>query len=139
MGTAEFDQRAATWSGWVVFAAVVLFVIGCLNVIQGLVALFKDEVYLVSEDGLLVVGDFTSWGIALIVGGAILILAGIGLMTGREWARWLAIILVIGNLIAQFGYFPSFPLWALIVIGLNTAVLFALTARWQYAKPALAE
>jgi hypothetical protein len=138
MGTTEFERRAATWSGWVFFGAVLLIVIGCLNLIQGLVALAKDEVFLVGESGLLVVGDFTSWGIALVIGGVILILAGAGLMSGREWARWLGIVLVVGNLIAQFAFFPAFPLWSLIVISLNAAVLFGLTARWRQAKFELA-
>jgi hypothetical protein len=138
MGTTEFERRAATWSGWVFFGAVLLIVIGFLNLIQGLVALAKDEVFLVGESGLLVVGDFTSWGIALVIGGVILILAGAGLMSGREWARWLGIILVVGNLIAQFAFFPAFPLWSLIVISLNAAVLFGLTARWRQAKFELA-
>jgi hypothetical protein len=138
MGTTEFERRAATWSGWVFFGAVLLIVIGFLNLIQGLVALAKDEVFLVGESGLLVVGDFTSWGIALVIGGVILILAGAGLMSGREWARWLGIILVVGNLIAQFAFFPAFPLWSLIVISLNAAVLFGLTARWREAKFELA-
>ena len=31
----EFVERASTWSGWVIFAGVVMFTIGCLNVIQG--------------------------------------------------------------------------------------------------------
>ena len=43
------------------------------------------------------------------------------------------------NLIAQFAYFSAFPLWSLVVIALDVAILFALTARWQYAKAALTD
>jgi len=137
--TTDFYQRASTWSGWVVFAGVLLVVIGSLNAIQGLVALFKDDVYAVTGTGLVVTTNFTAWGIALIIWGAVMFLAGLGLFSGKEWARWFGIIVVVVNLIGQFAYFSSFPLWSLIVIGLDAAILFALTARWPYAKAALTE
>ena len=137
--TTDFYQRASTWSGWVVFAGVLLVVIGSLNAIQGLVALFKDDVYAVTGTGLVVTTNFTAWGIALIIWGAVMIMAGLGLFSGKEWARWFGIIVVVINLIGQFAYFSAFPLWSLIVIGLDAAILFGLTARWPYAKAALSE
>lgn len=133
----DFYQKAATWSGWVIFAGVMLVVIGSLNVIQGLVALFKDDVNVVTESGLLVSTNFTAWGWALLIWGIVMILVGFGLFSGSEVARWIAIIGVVITIIGQFAYFPAFPLWSLIIIGLLAAVLFALTARWEYAKPAL--
>jgi hypothetical protein len=137
--TTEFQQRASTWSGWVIFAGVVLFTIGCFNVIQGIAALAKDGTYAIPEADLLVTTDFTAWGWSLIIWGAIMILAGIGLFSGNEFARWAAMAIVVINLIGQFTYFSAFPLWSLVIIGLDIAVLFALTARWQYAKAALSD
>lgn len=137
--TTEFYERASTWSGWVLFAGVVLFVIGCLNAIQGLAALFKDDVHAVTESGLLISTDWTTWGWSVLIWGVITLLAGVGLFSAKEWARWFALIVVVINLIGQFTYFSAFPLWSLIVIGLDLAVLFALTARWEYAKAALRE
>ena len=135
----DFAQKASTWSGWVIFAGVVLFTIGCLNVIQGLAALLKNDVYTVTESGLLVTADFTTWGWSLLIWGVLMILAGVGLFSGSELARWFGIVVVVVNLVAQFAYFSAFPLWSLVVIGLDFAILFALTARWQYAKAALAD
>ena len=57
----DFAQKTSTWSGWVIFAGVVLFTIGCLNVIQGLAALFKDNVC-GDRVGLLVTADFRPGG-----------------------------------------------------------------------------
>jgi len=134
----EFAKRASTWSGWVIFAGVVMFTIGCLNAIQGIAALVRDDpTYFIPEADLLVTTDYTAWGWSLIIWGAIMILVGLGLFSANEFARWVAIIAVVINLIGQFAFFPAFPLWSLIVIGLNVAVLFALTARWEYAKAAL--
>ena len=130
-------RASPAWSGWVIFAAIVLFTVGCVNVIQGLAAVLKDEVYLVTESGLLVTADFTAWGWTLIIWGVLMALAGAGLVSGHGWARWFAVVVVVVNLIAQFAWFPAYPLWSLAAIGLNVAVLYALTVRWQEAQAAL--
>ena len=43
--------------------------------------------------------------------------------------------MVIVNLIGQIAWFPAYPLWSLVAIGLGIAVLFALTVRWEEARP----
>lgn len=69
MSTDDFRGSSA-WGGWLIFASIVLFTVGCVNAIQGLAALAKDEVYLVTKSGLLVTGGFTAWGWALLIWGS---------------------------------------------------------------------
>jgi hypothetical protein len=130
-------MKPSAWTGWVIFAAAVMFTIGALDIIQGIVALAKDETYLITESGLLVSTNFTAWGWALIIWGIVLILIAAGLFGGREWGRWLALVAVIVNMIGQFAWFPAYPLWSLVAIGLGAAVIYALTAGWKEAKPEL--
>src|SRR5688500_14465635 len=52
----------SAWVGWTAFAGVLMVMIGTFHVFQGLVALFKDEYFLVGNEGLLVTIDFTGWG-----------------------------------------------------------------------------
>ena len=131
------DYRPSPWTGWVVFAAAVLLTVGALDIIQGIVALTKDGTYLIAERDLLVTTDFTTWGWTLIVWGAVLILSGASLFAAQGWGRWFAIVAVILNLIAQIAWFPAYPLWSLVAIGLGVAVLFALTVRWEEAREPL--
>jgi hypothetical protein len=135
----DFKEQSGAWTGWVIFAAAVLFTIGCFNIIMGLAALLKDEVYLVSKNGLLLTTSYTYWGWWLILVGGLVILVALGLFSGNEVARWFAILAVVVNLITQFGWFPAQPIWSLIVIGLDVAVLYALTAAWKGAKAELTE
>jgi hypothetical protein len=114
-----------------------MFVVGGVNAIQGLAAVLKDEVYLVTESGLLVTADFTVWGWTLLIWGIVMALAGAGLVSGHGWARWFAVAVVVLNLFAQFAWFPAYPLWSLVAIGLNVAVLYALTVRWEEAQAGL--
>jgi len=134
--TTDTDTPSA-WSGWIVFAAAVLLTVGALDIIQGIVALVKDETYLVTASGLLVTTDFTTWGWSLIIWGIVLILAAMALFAGREWGRWFAIVAVVVNGIAQIAWFPAYPLWSLLAIGLGIAVLYALTAGWKEARAGL--
>lgn len=131
------EPASLAWSGWVAFAALVLFTVGFIDVIQGFAALFKEEVFLVTESGLLVTTDYTAWGIVLLIWGGILVLAALSLFSGRSWARWFAIVAVIVNIIGQATWFTAYPLWSLVAIGLGVTVLFALTARWTEAKEGL--
>ena len=126
--------RESAWTGWVVFAAAVMFTIGTIDIIQGLVALLKDETYAVTESGLLVTTNFTAWGWSLIIWGVVLIVAAGALFSGKGWGRWFAIFAIIINGIAQIAWFPAYPLWSLLAIGLEIAVLYALTAGWKDAQ-----
>ena len=126
-------HKPSSATNWVIFAAAVMLTIGALDIIQGLAALLKDETYVVTEAGLLVTTNFTAWGWSLIIWGVVLILAALSLFAGRSWARWFAIVVIIINGIAQIAWFPAYPLWSLLAIGLEIAVLYALTAGWKDA------
>ena len=119
------------WTGWIGFTAIMLALIGSITFFEGLVAIFRDEYYVVTGKQVLVV-DLTTWGWVMLFWGVLLFLAGLGLAAKSTWARWFAIIAVSLNLIAQLGAFGNtqYPLWALVVISLEVVVLFALTARW---------
>jgi hypothetical protein len=138
MSTNSSDGLSAA-TGWILFAAAVMFTIGAIDIIQGIVALTKETTYVIpgGEGALLVTQSFDTWGWALIIWGIVLILAALSLFAGRTWARWFAIFAVIINGIGQIAWFPSYPLWSLVAIGLEIAVLWALTVGWKEARPEL--
>lgn len=131
MSTDSYKPSAA--SGWVVFAAAVMITVGAIDIIQGLAALLKETTYVIpgGEGALLVTTDYNAWGWALIIWGAILILSALSLFAAKGWGRWFAIVVVILHLIAQIAWFPAYPLWSLVAIGLGVGVLWALTAGWK--------
>ena len=49
----------------------------------------------------------------------------------RRVARWVGVFLVMLNAIGQVWIFPAAPLWAFIVILLDVIILYNLTARWS--------
>ena len=69
----------------------------------------------------------TTWGwIHLLLGLGVLVL-GIFLLTGAAWARWTGIAIVAVSTIANFAWVPYYPVWGIIVLALDGAVIWALT------------
>jgi hypothetical protein len=123
-----------SWAGWIVFAAFVIIIVGAMDIIQGFVAIFEDEYVVATPEGLAIM-DVTAWGWTTLIWGGLLVLAGLGLLGGADWARWLAIIGVGVNAIQQVAFLANYPqaypLWNILIVSLNFVVLYALTARWK--------
>lgn len=119
-------------TGWIVFAAMMLLVVGSLDAFEGLIAIIRDNYYTIHGDQLIVF-DTTTWGWIMLFWGIALFLTGLALWGGSGFARWVAVLLAAGNVIGQLGWVgnSSYPLWALVIVGLNVMVIFALTVRWE--------
>ena len=129
----SISGRSAFAGASILFTTAMLLVIGVFDLIQGFVALFKDDVYVIDASGLVLTADYTAWGWALIAWGAVMIIAALSLVGLGGFGRWFAIAVVAINMIGQFAFFPAYPLWSLIVIGISAVVLWALTFGWREA------
>jgi hypothetical protein len=119
------------WAGWVFFAGVLMVVIGVLDFFQGLIAIIRDNYYVLTPQQIIVF-DLTAWGWIMLIWGLVVAAAGAALVAGRSWARWFAIVVGGLNFIVQLGFVGSsqYTLWALTVVAMNVLVLYALIVRW---------
>jgi len=115
------------WVGFVVFAGVMLMMLGGFQAIQGLVAIFRDEYYLVSRSGLLLTVDFTTWGWIHLVIGLIAVGTGVGVLLGQTWARVVGIIIAVLSALSNLAFLPAYPIWSVIVIALDVLAIYALS------------
>jgi hypothetical protein len=136
--SSQASRGVTAWIGWIWFAAILMIMNGTFNLIDGLVALFKDEVYVQSKSGL-VVFDYTAWGWILLIIGALQVVAGLALMVGRTWARIVTIILIMLSAIAQIAFITAYPLWSITVIILDVVALWALVVHGREAQTAAAD
>jgi hypothetical protein len=125
---------SAPKTGWITFAGIVLIIVGAINVIYGLSALFRDEVLTVSGTGGVIVWDLTAWGWALLIFGIFQFLAGCALFGGAGWARWTAIVLAGLNAIANVGFITVQPIWTILIVALDITVIYQLAGRWVPAE-----
>ena len=122
------------WVGWIVFAATLALVVGVFDLIEGIVALFKDSYYLVAPSGLVLNVNYTTWGWTHIAIGAVLIATALGLFAGQTWARVLGVVIAVLSAIVNFAFIPAYPLWAISVIAIDVFIIYALTAHGAEMK-----
>ena len=82
------------WTGWVIFASCMMFLLGAFQALQGLVALFDDGFYLVTARNLVVDVNYNVWGTVHLILGVLLLLSGAGVLTGNLAARMVGISLL---------------------------------------------
>jgi hypothetical protein len=123
-----------SWTGWIAFAGWLMIIIGSLDFFEGLIAVIRDQYYVLTPNQIIVF-DLTTWGWITLIWGIVVGLAGLGLLSGAGWARWLAIIIGSLNFIVQLGFVggAQYPLWALTGLALTAVVLYALIVRWDEA------
>lgn len=118
--------KTTGWTGWVVFAGVILMTVGIFSAVQGLVALIGPSSYYVLTEGSLWLLDVTGWGWWNLIIGLLLILVAVALLAGQTWARAVAVILVIFNAVGALLLIPAQPWWSVIVIAIDVLVIYAL-------------
>jgi hypothetical protein len=127
-------REPTAWVGWIVFAAVMMIMVGVLHAIEGFVALFKDSYYLVRSNGLVVSIDYTAWGWVHLIAGLLVAGAGAALFTGRMWARVVGVVVAVLSLLANFAFIQAYPLWSTILIAVDVFIIYALTVHGREIK-----
>jgi len=120
-------SRMPVTSGWLSFAGIIGIILGIFNVIDGLVALFRNDYYLVTEHDILIF-NFAAWGWIWLIVGIIQIVVGVGILSGKTWARVIGVMMAVLAAIGQLAFLRAFPLWSLIVIALCVLLVYALTS-----------
>lgn len=123
---AQPKQQATGWVGWIYFASMMLLILGGLQIISGLVALFNKSFYLIGDSGL-VVWNYAAWGWIHLVMGIIIVLTGTAVVTGKTWARVIASLIVVIVAIDNITFFPAYPIWSTIALIICAFVLYAIT------------
>jgi hypothetical protein len=114
------------WVGWIVFASMMMILVGCFQAIAGFVALFDSGYYVVVEDDLLVNVDYTAWGWVHLVLGVLAVGTAFGLLAGQMWARVLGIAIAVVSALVNLAFIAAFPVWALTMITLDVLVIYAI-------------
>ena len=120
------EQRSDAGAGWVSFAGIILITVGIFQAFPGLVGLIEDEFYAVTPE-YVVQFDSTTWGWIHILIGLILIAAGFGIFSGNVLARTVGVFAALGSMISVFAWLPWYPVWGIILIAMNIAIIWALT------------
>ena len=128
------EREPTGWVGWVLFAGIMLFLLGAFQAIAGFVALFNDKYYLVTDRGLAITVNYTGWGWAHLILGVVALLAGWGVMVGQMWARVFGIAVAFLSAVANLMFIGAYPVWGVIMITVDVLVIYALAVHGREAK-----
>src|SRR5262245_61947434 len=121
----SYQRDVTGWVGWIVFAAVIMVMMGVFSIIGGLIAIFDDSW------GPGAVGQYAdsaanTWGWITLILGIITLFAAFGILRGATWARIVGVILSSLVAIDHFTTVRGYPIWSMIVIILCVFVIYAL-------------
>ena len=122
------QRQPSGWAiGFTMFAAIILMIAGSFQIIAGLAGIFENEFYAATPNYFLKF-DASTWGWIHLLWGVLVLIGGLGLLSGSLWGRTLGVIAAAGAAIANFAFIPLYPVWSIVVIALSVAVIWALTA-----------
>jgi hypothetical protein len=130
----EYAPEASGWVGWVLFAGVMLFLIGAFQGMAGLVALLKDDYFVTTSNNLVISVSYTTWGWVHLVIGVVALFAGWGVVRGRMWARAVGITLAFVSAVSNLAFLGAYPVWGVILITVDVIVIYALAVHGREAK-----
>lgn len=120
------DRTEQNWAmGGTIFAATAILILGCFQVIMGISALARDEIFVDGVDYTYAI-DVTGWGWIHLILGAVMMATGVFLYTATPWARGVGIGLAVLSAVSNFFFLPYYPLWSLVVIALDVFAIWAL-------------
>jgi hypothetical protein len=125
-GAKSTDYAEPRGLGMVIFAAVLLLVVGLFNVIDGIAAIANSHLFVANAH--YVIGDLRAWGWVALILGLLQLLAGVGVLAGNQAARWFGVGIIGLNLIGQLFFVPAYPFWSLAIIAMDVIALYALCA-----------
>lgn len=114
-------------AGRVVFVAILLLIVGSLNIIYGIGAVANASFY--ANDTRYILTNLHAMGWVLIILGVIQLTGGFSLMAGNAWGRIIGVIAgslgAIGALLSMGG---SHPFWELGIFALCIWIVYGLIA-----------
>ncbi|WP_456152132.1 DUF7144 family membrane protein [Kitasatospora acidiphila] len=131
-GAETYRKPFAT--GWTMFA-------GCLMIFGGLMAVFEGISAIANHTRYVITGNYvysfnvTGWGWFHLILGILIMLAGVALFTGAVWARVIGVVVVGFNMVVNFLWLPYYPVWAIVLIGVDVFIIWALTAGTHRVEP----
>ncbi|MFL5950581.1 MAG: hypothetical protein ACJ74M_03160 [Gaiellaceae bacterium] len=107
---------------WLDLGAMLLFLVGAFNVIDGIAAI-SDSKYVVNQ---VLFANLHAWGWFFLIWGVIQLFAAFAVFRGATWGVAAALVTVFVNAIAQLSAAKTYPVWSITIIVLDVLVMYGL-------------
>ncbi|GGW42260.1 hypothetical protein GCM10010503_18300 [Streptomyces lucensis JCM 4490] len=131
----EHTAKYAWAAGLMLFAAVMLTLVGLLDIFRGIMAIAQDQVFVTTRNYVFQF-DLTGWGWIHLILGVVAVMVSIGLYQAATWARVAGVAIAGLVIIANFLSLPYFPVWSVLMIAMSGFIIWALcVARQEDVAP----
>jgi hypothetical protein len=110
--------------GWVLFAGVMLGVVGALNLLAGISAIDQAQFYV--RDVEFVFADLKTFGWILTVVGLLQLVTAFGIFRNSDAARWAGIAFASLNMVTLFFFLPAYPFGSIMLFFVDVIVIWGL-------------
>src|SRR4051794_40336119 len=117
---------AGKGSGWLLFAGLMIVMVGILNVIYGIAAIDNARFFVANQK--YIVSDLSTWGWVTLILGVLQIVAAFSIWNGGGFGRWFGIGVAGLSAIAALLSLPGYPFWSLAVFTIDILVIYGLAA-----------
>jgi hypothetical protein len=113
------------WSGWAAAGGMIMVIVGVFRALSGFIGLFNDQWIMRGFTGYYVVNSTGLAWWTLIVG-LFLFVAGLAVLAGRDWGRWVGIVFTGLAAISELFWIPIYPFWSFMSLVLLVFVFYGL-------------
>lgn len=119
-------KTAATTKGvgWVLFAGIMILMVGFLNVIYGIAAI--DESAFFVQDTKYILSDLRTWGWVTLILGVIQVIAAYSIWNGGNFGKWVGITLSVISAVVALLSIPAYPFWSLAIFAVDILIVYGL-------------
>jgi hypothetical protein len=117
--------------GWVLFAGMMLAIVGTLNFIYGIAAIGDSKFYV--KDAQFIISNLNTWGWFLVIVGAVQVVSAVGIWAQAAGARWVGIVSAGVNAIVQMLAISGYPFLALALFAIDILIIYGLLAHGRRA------
>jgi hypothetical protein len=122
----EFYDESLAGYGWVIFAGVLLLIVGTINFVEGIAAIGNAHFFVANAH--YIIGDLKTWGWVVLIIGVIQVLAGLGVFLKNQLARWAGVVILSVNAIVQLLMAPAYPFWSVSIFFVDVLAVYGLIA-----------
>ena len=101
-------------------------ILGAFQFVIGMTALFNDEWFLVSNSGLTLHLDYSTWGWIYLGLGLLIAVAGAMVLVGSWFGRIVGILVAGFSAVSNLVSIAAYPLWSMVIITVDILVIYTL-------------
>jgi hypothetical protein len=122
--SSEYASDESSGYGWVIFAGVMVGIVGTLNFVYGIAAISNSKFY--ARDVTYVITGLNTWGWFLLVLGVLQLGASLGIMAQVKGVRWFGVLCAAGNMLIAMAFVSASPFLAVTLLAIDVLVIYGL-------------